>query len=79
MSVNEILTEMDQFTPEQGWNLVGLDDFEPFGEKLYLIGHFETREEAEAVKATREASQTDPNSIYDPMFIYGPKSEESLP
>lgn len=54
-----------RFTPKTGYNLVGLDDFEPFGEELYLVGHFATRQEAEqALKAER--------GCHDRIYIYGP-------
>ena len=36
---SRILNEKSRFIPTSGYALVGLDDFEDFGEKLYLIGH----------------------------------------
>lgn len=46
-NIQTILDEIEEFTPETGFNLVSIDNFEPAGEQLALIGHFDTREEAE--------------------------------
>lgn len=48
--VQVILDEMNEFTPETGFNLVGIDSYEMPGEKLYLIAHFDTLKEAEKAK-----------------------------
>lgn len=45
--IKVILDEMDEFTPETGYDLVSIDSFTLPGDKLSFIGHFETREEAE--------------------------------
>jgi hypothetical protein len=47
------LAHKAQLIPETGYNLVGLDDFEPPGEELYLIAHFATRAEAERAMELR--------------------------
>ena len=65
MSMKSMQKDMKQFIPKEGFNLVGLDDFEMPGEQLYLIRSFQTRAEAEkALKAY--AQKTD-----DKLFIYG--------
>ncbi|MBI3639325.1 MAG: hypothetical protein HY223_03325 [Thaumarchaeota archaeon] len=43
-----ILNEIEEFTPEIGFDLVGIDPFGIPGESLYFIDHFETKEAAEA-------------------------------
>ena len=55
-----------QFTPEAGYNVVGLDDFEPAGEELYLIAHVDTREEAEALAEKKRAAHTDKVHVFAP-------------
>jgi len=43
-------------TPETGYNVVGVDTFEPPGEELFLVGHYDTWEEAEAVRKARAST-----------------------
>jgi len=56
--VQVILDEMNEFTPEIGFNLVGIDSYEMPGEKLYLIGHFDTRKKAEKEQTKYDKSKT---------------------
>jgi hypothetical protein len=51
-------------TPEKGFNLVGIDNFEPLGEQLYLIKHFENEEEAIAALEAWKKNHTDDAVIY---------------
>ncbi len=46
MSYYIISREIEDYTPDQGFNLVGIDPHGMPGESLYLIGHFDTYEEA---------------------------------
>lgn len=65
--VKKALAEKAEFTPESGYNLVGLDDYGPPEEVgLYLVGHYEDKAAAEAEKAKRE--KANPDTKY---FIYG--------
>lgn len=57
---------MDRFIPSEGFNVVGVDSFEEPGDELYLIGHYTTREEAEAAKAEHEKTTEDAVHIYEP-------------
>ncbi len=52
-SVTKRLAAKQTMTPKTGANLVGVDDFEPAGEELYLVGHFESAEAAERAKVRR--------------------------
>jgi len=45
------------FTPESGFNLVGIDPFEVPGKKLYFIEHFDLYQEA--LKAKKERKNPD--------------------
>lgn len=63
--LDTILAEKARFVPDSGWNLVGLDEFQPAGEKLYLIGHFTDKELANAELAKRLSAGG------DQVFLYG--------
>ena len=63
----ERVRAMDRFIPNEGFNVVGVDSFEEPGDELYLIGHFATREEAEAARATAERENPmEKVHIYEP-------------
>jgi hypothetical protein len=57
--MKEALAEKRRMTPTTGFNVVGVDDFELPGEKLYLIGHYKSEPEAEAAKARHEKEHPD--------------------
>lgn len=63
--VEKALAHKKKFIPKDGFNLVGLDEFESPEEALYLIGHFDTRPAAEKEMAKRASSSA------DRMFVYG--------
>lgn len=46
--------EKTTFTPESGFNLVGIDPFEALGKKLYLIEHFDRYHDALEAKKSRK-------------------------
>ena len=46
--------EKTRFTPESGFNLVGIDPFGPYGSQLYLIEHFERYQDALNAKKSRK-------------------------
>ena len=53
MSISDkILKDMDAHTPNVGFNLCGIDEFEQAGEALFVIKHFDT--ESQALKAQKE-------------------------
>lgn len=58
--------EILRFTPEEGFNVVGVDSFERPGEALYLVGHYATREEAAAAARAHEARSGDRAHVYAP-------------
>ena len=41
-------------TPDSGFNLCGIDYFEPLGKRLYLIKHYEKYQDALNAKKERE-------------------------
>lgn len=67
----KMIEDKNRHTPVSGFNLVGLDDLEPPGEQLYLIGNFPTMEEALAAQAAWSHS--------DKTYIYKPKANDDDP
>ena len=59
--------DKERFLPKQGYNVVGVDDFEDPGEQLYLIGHFITRDEAD--DAMQRFQERNPGHT---AHVYGP-------
>jgi hypothetical protein len=75
----KIFDEIDRFVPRTGANLVALDEYEPFGEKLYLLGHYETVDEANAELAQRlREGFEDRMFVYHPEVVTGPSREHLL-
>lgn len=67
--VDSILEEVELMTPKTGFNVCIFDDFGDVGEKLTVIGHFDSREEADDLVAEYDDDVT--------LYIYGSeKSEE---
>jgi hypothetical protein len=74
MTMQAMLAQKKAMTPKKGFNLVGLDDFEEPGEQLFLIGHYESKAEAEKADKEHNSRNKDVRT-----FIYGPDEEnESL-
>lgn len=76
MSIGKMLDEKAAATPETGFNLVGVDDFEAPGQKLYIIAWYETRAEAEA-RLAEHAAREDHNG--DALYVYPGSRETSRP
>lgn len=58
--------EIEQMTPDSGFNVVGVDGFAMAGEALYFIAHFETRAEAEACRDAHTARTGAVAHVYEP-------------
>ena len=59
------LEEREALTPEQGYNVVGIDTFGQSDEQgAYFVGHYATREEAEAVAKARAAETGERHYVY---------------
>jgi hypothetical protein len=56
--------EKKRFIPKSGFNVVGVDDFEPIGEALYLVGHYSDRAKAEARAAAHSKESGDACYVY---------------
>ena len=57
-----------QMTPAEGFNVVGMDDYEDPGEELYLVAHVGTMQEAQALVDQRKKQSPD-----EVLYIYGQK------
>lgn len=60
--------------PGQGYNLVGLDDYEEPGDELYLVGQFKTWALADGARRERRRRKPD-----EALFIYGSELEVEKP
>ncbi|MDH3501984.1 MAG: hypothetical protein OEL69_05715 [Nitrosopumilus sp.] len=54
MSEDKFKKEMSKLTPENGFDLVGIDYFSDSEEQLYFIEHFEMYQDALAAKKDRK-------------------------
>jgi hypothetical protein len=68
--IEKMLALKEKLTPDEGFNLVAVDDFEQLGEDLFLVDHFDSLEAAEAAQAERRAENPD-----EKTFVYGSKGE----
>ncbi|MDE1726989.1 MAG: hypothetical protein KGH89_06945 [Thaumarchaeota archaeon] len=54
MSLDVTKEEKNALTPDSGFNLCGIDYFEPLGRRLYLIERYERYQDALKAKQERE-------------------------
>ena len=54
MSIDNFEKEKEDLTPDNGFNLVGIDYFSDEGGQLYLIEHFEMYQDALNAKKDRK-------------------------
>lgn len=59
------LEDRRRHTPKEGYDLVGMDDYEPIGEQLYFISHHKTAKEA--IEAFKKRKEKNPNEY---LVIY---------
>ena len=57
MSSDVTEEEIKSLTPQSGFDLCGIDYFEPLGRRLYFIEHYERYQDA--LKAKRERDRPD--------------------
>jgi hypothetical protein len=56
LSVDNFQKEKEGLTPDNGFNLVGIDYFSDIGNQLYLVEHFEMYQDALNAKKERKNS-----------------------
>lgn len=66
-----MMDQMDALTPKEGYNLVGLDDYEEPGDQLFLIGHYKTHARALAAQSDHNRRNKDVKT-----YIYGPPEKK---
>jgi hypothetical protein len=74
MSFKARLAAMEKVTPDEGFALVGVDDFDEAndpGSGLYVIDHFDAYEDAEKAKAARLRKNPE-----ETLHIYPPPPKE---
>jgi len=64
MTFDAAMKEKEKFTPAQGFNVVGVDNFGTPGDALYLVGNFESEQEAQTAIDERQPGSEDKFYIY---------------
>jgi len=65
------LAAVDEATPESGYNLVGMDDYEDSGDELYVIEHYDTKDAALAALTERKKEYPD-----ETVYVYPAEGED---
>ena len=70
MNIQLIRNEIEQLTPESGFNVILMDSFAPEGEKLTFVEHTESKQEALQVQLYYQ-ELTKKGEVYaDSVYIY---------
>lgn len=64
-TLETVAKQVEEMTPKTGFNVVGVDRFEPVGEALYFVSHHDTRAAAEAVVSTMSQANRE-----DSFYVY---------
>ena len=68
--IQQIRNEIKQLTPKSGFNVILMDSFAPEGEKLTMVKHTETKQEALQVQLYYQ-ELTKKGEVYaDSVYIY---------
>jgi hypothetical protein len=70
MNISTIRTEINQLTPESGFNVILMDSFAPEGEKLTMVKHTETKQEALQVQSYYQELAKNGDVYAEQVFIY---------
>ena len=70
MNIELIRKEIAELTPESGFNVILMDSFAPEGEKLTMIKHTETKEEALQVQSYYQELAKNGEIYADSVYIY---------
>jgi hypothetical protein len=66
MSIDLRIAAKKSFISKTEYVVVAVDDFEPAGEELYLVGKYATLEQAEAKAEIFRKKSSDPCYVYHP-------------
>ena len=70
MNIQLIRNEIKELTPESGFNIVLMDTFAPEGEKLTLVKHTESKQEALQVQLYYQELAKNGEVYADSVYIY---------
>ncbi len=70
MNVDTIRNEIEQLTPESGFNVILMDSFAPEGEKLTLVKHTEIQEDALLLQQEYKELAKNGGLYADFVYIY---------
>ena len=70
MNIQLIRNEIKELTPESGFNIVLMDTFAPEGEKLTLVKHTESKQEALQVQLYYQELAKKGEVCADSVYIY---------
>ena len=70
MNIQHIRNEIEQLTPESGFNVILMDSFAPEGEKLTMVKHTETKQEALQVQLYYQELAKNGDVYADSVYIY---------
>ena len=68
--IQQIRNEIKQLTPASGFNVVLMDSFAPQGEKLTMVKHTETKQEALQVQLYYQELTKNGGVCADSVYIY---------
>ena len=70
MNIDTIRNEIKELTPESGFNVILLDSFAPEGEKLTMVKHTESKQEALQVQQEYRDLAKNGGVYAEQVFIY---------
>ena len=68
--IQQIRNEIKQLTPKSGFNVILMDSFAPEGEKLTMVKHTETKQEALQVQLYYQELVKNGDVYADSVYIY---------
>ena len=68
--IQQIRNEIKQLTPKSGFNVILMDSFAPEGEKLTMVKHTETKQEALQVRLYYQELAKNGDVYADSVYIY---------
>ena len=68
--IQQIRNEIKQLTPQSGFNVILMDSFAPEGEKLTMVKHTETKQEALQVQLYYQKLVKNGDVYADFVYVY---------
>ena len=70
MNIQQISNEIKELTPKSGFNVILMDSFAPEGEKLTMVKHTESKQEALQVQLYYQELAKNGEVYADSVYIY---------